>query len=185
MNEQEQTISLSLVIPCYNEAGRIELLYKDLAIFMESWKGSLEVIIVNDGSKDNTYELLQAHPVYKKYASHISIYTQENTGKGGALRHGVLKATGNYILTLDADMATSPMDLAKWLELLDGKFDDHTIYIGSREHKDSVINKVGSERKLAGNIFNLIIRMFTPLKAKDTQCGFKLYPATVAFILLL
>ncbi|HTM66432.1 MAG TPA: glycosyltransferase [Flavipsychrobacter sp.] len=180
MKEQEQQLDLSLVIPCYNEAGRIELLYKDLAVFMEQWHASLEVIIINDGSKDNTLVLLQEHPVYKKYSNIISIYSQENTGKGGALKNGVLRAKGNFILTLDADMATAPAELFRWIDLENGQLSDNTIYIGSREHTDSTINNVAGERKAAGNIFNFIVRMLTPLKAHDTQCGFKLYPARLA-----
>jgi dolichyl-phosphate beta-glucosyltransferase len=180
MTEQEQQVDLSLVIPCYNEAGRIELLYKDLGVFMEQWHAPVEVVIVNDGSKDNTLVLLKEHPVYKKYSNVISIHSQENTGKGGALRNGVLMAKGNFILTLDADMATSPTELLCWLDLLNGQLSDNTIYIGSREHKDSTINNVAGERKAAGNIFNFIVRLLTPLKAHDTQCGFKLYPARLA-----
>lgn len=182
MKEQQQPkpLRLSLVIPCYNEAGRIELLYKDLQTFINSWTGWLEIIIVNDGSKDNTYDLLHAHPVYRQHSSIITIVSQQNTGKGGALRNGVLKTTGDFILTLDADMATSPMQLIKWLDMLGWELENDTIYIGSREHMNSTINNVEGERKLAGNIFNVIIRSLTPLRARDTQCGFKLYPAAVA-----
>ena len=178
MNNTNAPIRLSLVIPCYNESDRIGLLYEGLRPFIEKW-GASEIIIVNDGSKDNTEILLHEHPVYKQHKDIISIYSQANTGKGGALRNGVLRATGDYILTLDADMATPPEELIKWLALMGGKPAPNTIYIGSREHKDSMIKKQG-DRKLAGNIFNYIVRMLTPLKVKDTQCGFKLYPAGVA-----
>jgi len=179
MNGQELSIRLSLVIPCYNESERISLLYAALGAFMKEWKGFLEVIIINDGSRDNTFELLQQHPVYLKHKENIAVYTQENTGKGGALRNGVLRATGDFILTLDADMATAPSDLFNWFSILNWAPSTNTIYIGSREHKDSVIRKVTDERKMAGNIFNTIIRMLTPIRAHDTQCGFKLYPSAL------
>ncbi len=180
MKHQQIPVRLSLVIPCYNESGRVGLLYKGLEDFIAVWKYQFEVLIVNDGSKDNTLELLQQHRVYLNNSDKIIILSQQNTGKGGALRMGVLQAKGDYILTLDADMATSPAELVRWLELQHGFFSDNTIYIGSREHKDSVIRNVEGERKAAGNIFNLIIRTLTPLNARDTQCGFKLYPAKVA-----
>jgi dolichyl-phosphate beta-glucosyltransferase len=179
MNETSKQIRLSLVIPCYNESGRIELMYKGIEDFIEKWKGSLEVIIVNDGSKDNTYSLLQSHPLYSAHKDIISIYTQDNTGKGGALKHGVLEAKGDYILTIDADMASPPTELIKWLNILGWQLKTDTIYIGSREHKESVIKNQG-DRKVAGNIFNMIVRTLTPLNIKDTQCGFKLYPAELA-----
>ncbi len=179
MNDIKMPIRLSLVIPCYNESGRIELMYKGIADFISQWKGGLEVIIVNDGSKDNTYQLLLEHPVFKANVDSIKIYTQDNTGKGGALRLGVLQATGDYILTLDADMASPPTELIKLMDKLGWSPMQDTIYIGSREHVDSIIHKQG-DRKVAGNIFNLIVRALTPLKIRDTQCGFKLYPSVLA-----
>ena len=180
MNDTNIPVRLTLVVPCYNESDRINLLYSGLDSFINKWKNFLEIIIINDGSKDNTETLLREHEVYKRHKDIISIYTQANTGKGGALRNGVLRATGNYMLTLDADMASPPDELIKWLDLLHCKLADNTIYIGSREHKDSIITKQG-DRKLAGNIFNFIVRIISPLKKiRDTQCGFKLYPASIA-----
>jgi len=154
-------------------------MYDGVGAFIKMWPGPLQVIVVNDGSKDNTYELLKANPVYKQHSDIISLETQENTGKGGALRNGVMKATGDFVLTLDADMASPPSELMKWMDKLNWRPDEHTIYIGSREHEESIINKQGN-RKVAGNIFNLVVRVLTPLKMKDTQCGFKLYPVKLA-----
>ncbi len=180
MNDTNVPVSLTLVIPCYNESDRVGLLFAGLESFFAKWKESLQVVIINDGSKDNTEILLKEHPVYKRNSNIIAIHTQANTGKGGALRNGVLKATGRHILTLDADMASPPEELIKWQKLVGGTFADDTIYIGSREHRDSVITKQG-DRKLAGNIFNFIVRAISPLKGiRDTQCGFKLYPAAEA-----
>ncbi|OJW83945.1 MAG: hypothetical protein BGO69_09445 [Bacteroidetes bacterium 46-16] len=179
MNDARPSIRLSLVVPCYNEAERIGLLYSGIEPFINMWKGELEIIIVNDGSKDDTFKLLHEHAVYQAHSNLITIISQENTGKGGALRNGVLHARGDYILTLDADMASPPSELVKWMEQMNWQPDEHTIYIGSREHKDSVIKKQNN-RKVAGNIFNLVVRLLIPLKVKDTQCGFKLYAAGVA-----
>lgn len=177
MTEPRKPFKLSIVIPSYNESNRINLLYNGLSDFFKKWSYPLEVIIVNDGSTDNTYQLLQEHDVYKANANLIQVFTQPNTGKGGALRLGVSKATGDFILTLDADMASPPSELLGWFDKLNWELDNNTIYIGSREHPDSEIIKQG-ERKVAGNIFNLIVRTLTPLsKIRDTQCGFKLYPA--------
>lgn len=150
-------------------------MYKGIDDFVDQWPELPEIIIVNDGSKDDTYKLLKEHPVYEKRKALITILTQENTGKGGALRNGVLKARGDFVLTLDADMASPPSELIKWMGALNWKPDEHTIYIGSREHHESIINKQGN-RKVAGNIFNVAVRVLTPLKMRDTQCGFKLYP---------
>ena len=179
MNDISGSDLLTLVIPCYNESDRINLMYEGIRSFTEKWKGPVEIIIINDGSKDDTETLLKSHSIYNQHKDIISVYTQQNTGKGGALRNGVMRAKGKYILTLDADMATPPEQLIKWLSLLKGGFDSNTIYIGSREHRDSIIKKTGN-RKVAGNIFNLVVQAVTPLKMRDTQCGFKLYPGHVA-----
>ncbi len=176
MTDTTMPLPLSLVIPCYNESDRIGLLFAGLSSFKQKWPGAFEVIIINDGSKDNTEALLLDNEFYKQNKDFVSIYSQANTGKGGALRNGVLKAKGDFILTLDADMAAPPEELTKWYAMWNGRPADNTIYIGSREHKDSMITKQG-DRKVAGNIFNTIVRILTPLKIRDTQCGFKLYPA--------
>ena len=176
MTDTTMPVPLTLVIPCYNESDRIGLLFSGLSSFKQKWPGVFEVIIINDGSMDNTEALLLNNDFYKQNKDIVFVYTQENTGKGGALRNGVLKAKGEFILTLDADMAAPPEELIKWYAMWNGRPADNTIYIGSREHKDSMITKQG-DRKVAGNIFNTIVRILTPLKIRDTQCGFKLYPA--------
>ncbi|MBA3830244.1 MAG: glycosyltransferase [Taibaiella sp.] len=178
MTEDNRPIRLSLVIPCYNEASRVGLMYNGITAFVNKWQSFLEIIIIDDGSTDSTYRLVN-EKIVSKYKEIASVYTQKNTGKGGALRKGVLKATGDYILTLDADMASQPTELLKWLDILHWHLSPDTIYVGSREHKDSVITSQ-SDRKVAGNIFNLVVRVMTGLNIHDTQCGFKLYPANLA-----
>ncbi len=179
MNKSETHISLSLVIPCYNEASRLEIMFGGIKTFMEKWQGPLEVVIVNDGSKDDTGSLVASHPLFCQHPDVFKLISQENTGKGGALKCGVATAKGDYILTLDADMASPPDELLTWLITIGGRPEKGTIYIGSREHQESVITKKGN-RKFIGNVFNLLTRIFSPLHIRDTQCGFKLYPAVVA-----
>ena len=167
---------ISLVIPCYNESERVPLLVNALKQFDQKWKGEYETIIIDDGSSDDTVQKIQAAKL--PYCQIISL--EKNDGKGAALQRGVAAATGTHILTLDADMATSPLELANWLQQLPDKtFSDNDILIGSREHPDSTI-KGEPTRRLMGIVFNFIIQLFTSLNLKDTQCGFKLYPAAIA-----
>ena len=148
--------------------------------FINKWSGTLEVVIVNDGSRDNTERRIRDNSVFKENSHIFKLVSQSNTGKGGALRNGASVANGDFILTLDADMASPPEELLSWMKLMDNnKPDNHTIYIGSREHEDSIITKKGN-RKFIGNVFNTMIRAFSPLRIRDTQCGFKLYPAPIA-----
>ncbi len=167
---------ISLVIPCYNESERVPLLVNALKQFDQKWKGDYETIVVDDGSADDTAQKIQAANL--PHCQVISL--EKNAGKGAALQRGVAAATGTHILTLDADMATSPLELANWLQQLPSKtFSDDEILIGSREHPDSTI-KGEPTRRLMGIIFNFIIQLFTSLNLKDTQCGFKLYPVAIA-----
>lgn len=173
---------LSLVIPCYNENDRIPKLVKTIKAFDADWGGALEVIIVDDGSTDGTAK--KAGQLLEKAFSSGKLYQiielPNNLGKGGALQAGVAKASGDFILTLDADMATRPQELFSWLtHFPHNEFPKDTILVGSREHKDSVVQG-NFIRRLAGLIFNLIIQLLTNLNLKDTQCGFKLYPREIA-----
>lgn len=172
--------SISLVIPCYNESARIDLMLNGIRNFANVWKGDFEIIIVDDGSTDGTDIILQANPYYFDLIKEKKLFflQQKNTGKGGALKLGVSAATKDFILTLDADMATSPTELLQWLEMRKN-FNDKEILIASRELKNSTV-KDSIKRKIIGNIFNFIIRKAVKLNITDTQCGFKLYPKEAA-----
>jgi dolichyl-phosphate beta-glucosyltransferase len=164
---------ISLIIPCYNEASRLHLLFEGLEEFASRWGNTCEYILVDDGSTDTSVSDIKSHPFFASGHYNARLLSQENTGKGGALKKGVMLAEGEYILTLDADMAAKPTDLLLWFEKKRG-FSKKEILIGSRELKNSKVADLGY-RKVIGNIFNFIIRTLTGLKLNDTQCGFKLY----------
>ncbi len=172
--------SVSLVIPCFNEANRIGRMFDGIREFAEKWHGDFEIILIDDGSHDGTDVLINKHPVFHALkANHQVILVQQaNTGKGGALKLGVEKASKDFVLTLDADMATSPSHLIEWLAMKETLKQDEVL-IGSRELKQSVIHEV-PVRKWVGNVFNYIIRIIVGIPFHDTQCGFKLYPISLA-----
>ncbi len=174
---------LSIVIPCFNETNRLHLLYEALVDFSKEWKGRVEVIIVDDGSQDGTYEAAQSYllPLNRKNFSVQIEKLEKNEGKGGAIQKGVFVASGDFILTMDADVATHPLQLLQWLEIIESpsRFPSNVVFIGNRKHKASSI-KVKGIRKFLGSIYNFFIRTITPIKERDTQCGFKLYPNDIA-----
>jgi len=163
-------VDISIVIPCYNEEQRIISSLNTIVSFMNSYNPSFEIIVVDDGSKDSSVQLI------KNYIStRDNIYLVENPhkGKGYAVRTGFLMTAGKYILMSDADLAT-PIDEIKrllvWVE--DHNYD---IVIASREGLGAARHDEPFIRHLMGRVFNLLIKIIVGLFYKDTQCGFKLF----------
>ncbi len=179
---QEMSQSLSIVIPCYNEEENVNVMLSALQKFEKYHKGSFfEVLIVDDASKDNTVAKCEDTfaNAFKESTIIRIIKNEENKGKGGVIQQGVELAQGDFILTLDADMSSAPIELNKWLRLMPNKiFNNEEILIADREHKDSDTEGKGF-RRIAGLVFNFIIQFFTGLPLLDTQCGFKLYPKEI------
>jgi len=173
---------LSLVVPCYNENHRTEKLMAGLKEFQQKFSFDYELIIVDDGSTDNSVALIQGDDFIKEISAAGKfklIQLPKNNGKGAALKAGVEAATGTHILTLDADMATRPVEILKWMAANNQQLPENEIWIASREHHNSKVTENPARRR-TGRVFNLIVRMITPLRLHDTQCGFKLYPAAIA-----
>jgi|GEM_PF-65710 len=184
VTKHNYTGKLSLVIPLYNESSRFDLMAQSLDNFAKLWSTPYEVILVNDGSADDTLQKLTER--YSDASTEAVTYhvvdLGQNQGKGAALKAGVAASTGDHILTLDADMAADPKYLFQWLRQLEGNtFSDNQILIASREHKDSnVTTEDWGKRRFLGKSFNLLIQLLTGASWMDTQCGFKLYPTAIA-----
>ncbi|MBA3649141.1 MAG: glycosyltransferase [Chitinophagales bacterium] len=172
---------LSLIIPCYNEEQRIKDMISGLQEFELKCSFDYEIIVVNDGSTDGTYETILSDPFFRQLkisGKFTLIQLPENHGKGYALKKGIEAATGTHLLTLDADMSARPAEILNWMSANNNKLPQDEIWIASREHSSSKIKEIPSRRR-TGRIFNLLVRFFTPLKLRDTQCGFKLYPSSI------
>jgi len=159
---------LSIVVPAYNEARRIRGTLERLCHFKGTETYSIELIVVDDGSTDQTVETVSEFPAIRL------VRNDRNHGKGFTVRHGVLEARGEYVLFTDADLSTPIEEVDKLLSALQSSGADAAM--GSRALNRELIGiHQPWFRDMAGRFFNLLVRAFTGLKFHDTQCGFKLF----------
>jgi glycosyltransferase involved in cell wall biosynthesis len=168
----------SVVIPAYNEGARLAAsLQKVLSyIYAEGWNA--EIVVVNDGSRDNTAEIIRAFAA--KDPTVRLVENPCNRGKGYSVRNGILNARGEVIIFSDADLSSPIEESSKLLNALDESTD---IAIGSRWLRvETQTQRQPVQRQVFGRIFNLLLRLTLGLHFKDTQCGFKVFkrPAALA-----
>ena len=161
---------LSIVIPAYNEEGRLVASLQSILSYLDTAGVDAEVLVVDDGSKDRT-AMLAAKALEGRRGQVIR--NGENRGKGFSVRHGVLEARGRFVLLTDADLSTPIAEQAKLAAVIRDR--DLDVAIGSRGLPDSDVQvRQGWLRQTMGRIFNTFIRAATGLPFRDTQCGFKL-----------
>ncbi|MEW6096774.1 MAG: glycosyltransferase [bacterium] len=172
-----KTPYLSIVIPAFNEELRIKETLCKIVEYIKTKDYSYEIIVVDDGSIDRTVEVVKFTAESLKESITI-IKNERNIGKGGAVKNGILKAKGEFILFSDADLSTPISELDKLLPLVEGEYD---IAIGSRALPESDI-KLHQPwyRENMGRIFNLFVRLIAVRGIKDTQCGFKCFKGSIA-----
>jgi dolichyl-phosphate beta-glucosyltransferase len=170
------TTTLSLVVPVYNEASRLPILFKALEADAERQARRaglklVEVVVVDDGSTDETSRLLDARKALDARLQVIRF--DHNRGKGAAVRAGVLSVRSELALVTDVDLSTPLSDLAQLTAAL---LEGNDLAIGSRALPASrVLVHQPAHRELMGKTFNLLLRLLTGLPFHDTQCGFKLF----------
>ena len=164
-------MKLSLVIPAYNEAGRIEDSLEQVFAFLAGFSGPAEIIVVDDGSTDATAALVQAKARGRSDLRLIRL--AKNQGKGAAVRAGVLESQGEWVLMTDADLSTPLSELPRFLAALADGFD---LAVGSRQLPGARLGRRQPWlRQQAGLLFGRLARRLLPLGLVDTQCGFKLF----------
>jgi dolichyl-phosphate beta-glucosyltransferase len=164
---------LSVVIPAYNEEKRIEKTLLAVNEYLSKQAYGYEILVVNDGSKDKTAETVL------RLASQIPnlklLNYSENRGKGYVVRQGMLQASGDYRLFMDADNSTTVEQVEGFLPFFK---EGYEIVIGSRRIKDAVIAvKQPWTRDFLGGVFRLVVHILVPLRVTDSQAGFKVFSA--------
>lgn len=167
---------LSVIIPAYNEDRRLPGTLASVYRYLQQSAISFEIIVVDDGSYDNTAAFVQDFA--SQYPGVRLVSYSPNRGKGHAVRTGMLAATGDYMLMNDAD-GSSPIEEVQ--RLLSSAEEGYDVVFGSRaKADDSAVVKARLHRKYIGNAFNLIVQKLILPGIKDTQCGFKLFSQAAA-----
>jgi len=161
----------SIIIPAYNEGARLDATLNKVLHYVAQQKWDAEVIVVNDGSRDNTVEIVHDH-MQKNPALRL-LENPGNRGKGYSVRNGMMHAAGEVLLFSDADLSSPIEEAPKLLAALAQGAD---IAIGSRWMQSELqTQRQPLYRQFFGRIFNLMLRLILGLQFKDTQCGFKAF----------
>jgi len=165
---------ISIVMPAYNEAGRIVFSIEETAQAFNSFGYPWELIVMDDGSTDDTYE--KAIALLEKYPQLIVRRNPANMGKGRAIKKALHYITGDYTLFLDADMDLHPIQFQTLFDIM--RLDKADIVIGSKLHPNSIVN-YPLQRKIISFVYYLLIRILFNLPCHDTQTGLKLFKTEV------
>jgi len=166
----------SIIIPAYNESARLGATLERVLAYVRGQPWNAEVIVVNDGSRDNTADIVRTFA--EKDPTLRLVENPGNHGKGYSVRNGVLNSRGRLILFSDADLSSPIEEAPKLFKALEEGAD---IAIGSRWLRAELqTQRQPLHRQLFGRIFNLLLRLTLGLQFKDTQCGFKAFKQAAA-----
>jgi len=161
---------MTVVIPAYNEAHRLPQTLTRVMDFVASRPETLDIIVVNNNSRDNTHQVAAA---IAKDVSFLQVLDQPIQGKGAAVRKGILCAAGQYTFICDADLAMPIEELPRFFP--DTLGEDYDIAIGSREVPGAERFDEPGYRHMMGRVFNGVVRALAVPGIQDTQCGFKAF----------
>ena len=175
-----ESILYSIVIPAYNEGARLGATLEKVLAYVRQQGWTAEVIVVNDGSSDNTAEIVCA---FREKNPEVRLLENPgNRGKGYSVRSGMLRTRGEVVVFSDADLSSPIEEMPKLLQALTAGAD---IAIGSRWLRAELqTQRQSAHRQLFGRVFNLLLRIVLGLQFKDTQCGFKAFSRRAAQTIL-
>jgi glycosyltransferase involved in cell wall biosynthesis len=171
-----EPLTYSIVIPAFNESERLPASLDKVLAYISEQGWSAEVIVVNDGSRDSTPEVVRQYATRNPNVRLVE--NPGNRGKGYSVRNGMSQAKGDILLFSDADLSSPIHEAGKLLRVLAQGAD---LAIGSRWLDANLqTQRQPFYRQLSGRVFNLLLRVILGLKQKDTQCGFKAFTRRAA-----
>ena len=165
---------LSIIVPAHNEENRLPDTLEQIFAFLKQQTFKAEVVVVENGSSDHTYDLAQG---FTKQHDNLRVIQNEQRGKGLAIQRGVREAHGEYVFLCDADLSMPIEELSKFIP---PQLNNVQVAIGSREAPGAVRYDEPVYRHITGRVFNTLIRLLVLPTLQDTQCGFKCIRAEVA-----
>jgi dolichyl-phosphate beta-glucosyltransferase len=165
---------LSIIIPAHNEAQRLPPSLAKINAFLASQAYTAEVLVVENGSTDDTLVVARS---YQARMPNLRVFEERASGKGLAVRRGMLEATGDYRFMCDADLSMPIEQVNRFLPSTQAAVD---VTIGSRELPGSQRYDEPGYRHLIGRVFNTMVRWLVLPGIQDSQCGFKCFRAEVA-----
>ena len=160
---------LSVVIPAMNEAGNIPALHRAVTAVLEGIGITFELILIDDGSTDGTWQAIET--LSERDGRVVGLRHRRNFGKALGLATGFAAASGDLVLTLDADLQDDPTEIPRFLAKLDEGFD---LVSGWKQQRQDPVGKT-----LPSRLFNATVRAVSGVPLHDFNCGFKLYRADV------
>ena len=160
---------LSVVVPAMNEAGNIPSLHRAVTDVLEAANVTFELILVDDGSTDDTWQVIEA--LSRRDGRVAGLRHRRNFGKARGLATGFTAASGELIITMDADLQDDPAEIPRFLAKLDEGFD---LVSGWKQRRQDPVGKT-----LPSRLFNATVRAVSGVQLHDFNCGFKLYRADV------
>lgn len=164
---------LSIIVPAYNEEKRLPKCLESLSLFCQAQSYPIEVLIVENGSADDTYEIANQ---FSKENPNFHVIRENERGKGLAVKRGMLESNSPYRLFTDVDLSVPIEEAIKFLP----PYCDADIAIASRELPGSHRYGEPWKRHLMGRVFNRLVNLLILPGLKDTQCGFKCFQGNVA-----
>lgn len=160
-------MKISFVIPVFNEEDSLAILHKEILENINSY--SYEIIFIDDGSTDKSYEIIK--DISGKDKNVKAIKFRRNFGKSDALQAGFSYVTGDLIFTMDADLQDNPIEIPRFIKEIENGYD---LVSGWKKKRHDPLSK-----KIPSKIFNFITSKAVGLKLKDFNCGFKAYKSQV------
>ena len=165
---------LSIVVPAYNEGRRLPETLPRVVDFVQAQEYSAEVIVVDDGSTDNTASVVEE---IARDAPFVRLIRNEHRGKGYAVKTGALAAQGEHVFLCDADLS---MPIEEVTNFLPPALEEYDVAIGSRELGGARRYDEPGLRHLMGRVFNTLVRLLAVRGFQDTQAGFKCFKREAA-----